>query len=301
MSADGGVLAVCVNWNGRGVLGDTLAALAANDYGRLRIWVVDNASLDGSLEEVPPQIRTLRLAHNGGYGAAINAAVQEASKEGSNRPRYYLLINNDVVVKPDLVARLVKFAEGEGPGIFGPAVFRQGDPSRLDAAWGRLSWSHVLARYYGKGAEDGVRWRRTHRVELLLGCLLLVHSDVFDAIGLFDQGFFMYHEEVDFLYRAKRGGFPSYYCPFVQALHRGAHSTRDLPLQKLFWVRRNALYFIRKHRPGLGRWLYFWITALLSLLFQMVVFRWRRGAVVLRALRAGMRMEAPPSGSRGER
>ena len=213
MSADGGVLAVCVNWNGRGVLGDTLAALVASAYSELRVWVVDNASRDGSLEEVPSQVRTLRLARNGGYAAAINAAVREASKD-SSRPRYYLLINNDVVVTPDLVWRLVEFAEGKGPGIFGPAILRQADPSRLDAAWGRLSWSHVLARYYGKGAQDGLRWRRTRRVELLLGCLLLVHADVFDAIGPLDERFFMYHEEVDFLYRASRGGFPSYYCPF---------------------------------------------------------------------------------------
>ena len=292
MSTDDGVLAVCVNWNGEGVLGETLAALASSDYADLRIWVVDNASQDDSLSEAPDRIELLRMTRNRGYGGAINAALRRAA-EGPERPRYFLIMNNDVVVEPDLVGRLVDFAEERGPGIYGPMILRRDNPGRLDAAWGRLSWSHVLACYYGKGALDDARWRQTRRVELLLGCLLLVHAEVFDAVGLFDETFFMYHEEVDFLYRAKRHGYSIDYCPFVRARHRGAHSTRELPLRKLFWVRRNALYFIRKHRPGLRKRLYFWSAVFSSFLYQLLVFRWRRAAVLVSALRAGLKMEVP--------
>ncbi len=86
----------------------------------------------------------------------------------------------------------------------------------------------------------------TLKVELLLGCALLVHRQVFESIGLFDPAFFMYHEEADFLHRAAQKGFPIYYCPFTHIYHRSGYGTLDAPLKKVFWIRRNAIYFFEK-------------------------------------------------------
>ncbi len=284
------VLAVCVNWNGAAVLGETLEALSRSDYPQLSTLVVDNASTDRSLELVPAEVEVRRLDDNLGYGAAINVVVRERLFRGKTSPAYLLLLNNDIVCTPGLVSRLVNFAESKGPGVYGPKILQYNQPGRLDMAWGRVNWSHVLARYHGKNVSDGPFWNQTRQVELLQGSALLIHRDVFRKIGLFDETFFMYHDEVDFLYRARRAGVPVYYCPFVSALHHGAHSSRSRPLQKVFWLRRNTVYFLRKYRPGPGKWAWFWLTLSASYGYNIAGLRWARSGAISRGLAAGFRL-----------
>ncbi|HLV02160.1 MAG TPA: glycosyltransferase family 2 protein [Acidobacteriota bacterium] len=290
-NSEGGVLAICVNWNGKGVVGTTLASLLESDYDHLQVVVVDNASIDGSTEEIPEEAVIYRLDQNLGYGGAINRAVQpllEVGRQDTIAPNFFLLLNNDLVVEKGAVRRLVEQARKAGPGVYGPKVLSFSDPSRLDAAWGRVTWSHVLTRFCGKSASAlEERWNKTRRVELLMGCCLLVHRKVFETVGLFDERFFMYHEEVDFLYRAARAGFPIWYCPQAEVSHRGAFSTRSQPLQKVRWLRENTIRFFRKYRPGPLHWAYFWATLTASLLFNLVTLRWSRMNAIYRGVRRG--------------
>ena len=294
MSTHRKVLAVCVNWNGQQVLTDTLSALRQSHYESLDVVVVDNASTDGSLTLVPPSVRVLALDKNRGYAAALNAAILESQESvdaggcRSEAPDYFYLLNNDIVVEPDGLGRLVQFAEEKGAGIYGPKILRHDDRTRLDAAWGRLDWSHVLCSYQGKGAADEPRWNLVKPVDLLLGCALLIHREIFAKVGLFDESFFMYHEEVDFLYRAAQMDYPIYYCPFAQAFHRGAHSTRQRPQQKTFWIRRNTVLFFKKHEVGTWRWVFFWFTLAASLIYNLLLLRWRRAYTIFEGVREGL-------------
>ena len=159
MSVNATVLAVCVNWNGQEVLAETLSSLLKSDYPQLDVLVVDNDSRDGSLACIPPSVKTLRLMENRGYGAALNAAVrlvegQQPWLEGQQpeppsgslaRPDYYLMLNNDMVLEESMVGELVQFARRKGKAILGPKILRYHEPNRLEAAWGRVDWSHVLA------------------------------------------------------------------------------------------------------------------------------------------------------------
>ena len=315
MSVDKRVLAVCVNWNGRAVLPETLASLKENDYPLLDVVVVDNASTDGSLEGLPPSIRILALDKNLGYGGALNAAIRSvlsspreqggsmatkplpaAERQRSTAYDYFLLLNNDIVLDPRCVSQLVQFSEEKGPAISGPKVLRYDKPEYLDAAWGHLNWGHVLARYRGKGALDGPRWSQPRRVNLLIGCALMVHRRIFEDVGLFDEKFFLYHEEVDFLHRSAQRGYPVYYCPFTQVRHRGAYALRSQPLQKVFWTRKNTVYFLKKHRAGLSKWAYFWLTLWASFIHNLVLFRWKRAGVICRGVVQGFKViESPGS------
>ncbi len=290
MAADADVLAICVNWNGKEVLGPAVQALLAGTYSPLHVVVVDNASSDDSLQSVPAEAEVVRIDENRGYGAAINRIWQEVQSGKRPRPRYYLLMNNDVLVEREMIARLAGFAAGKDPGIYGPKILQWHQPDRLDMAWGCLRWNHVLADFKGKQALDGPDWSDVREVEVLQGSALLLDSDVVDSVGFFDEQFFMYHEEVDFLYRARLKGCRSYYCPFAKAFHWGAHSTRSRPLQKTFWTRRNAVYFIRKHQEGLARWPYFWATLVGSIGYNLLSLDWRRTHAILSGVRAGFRM-----------
>ena len=290
MAADADVLAICVNWNGKEVLGPTVQALFASTYNPLRLVVVDNASSDDSLQSVPAEADVVRIDENRGYGAAINHIWREVQSGKRPRPRYYLLLNNDVLVDREMIARLVGFAAGRNPAIYGPKILQWHQPDRLDMAWGCVTWDHVLADFKGKQALDGPDWNGVREVEVLQGSALLMDAAVVDSVGFFDEQFFMYHEEVDFLYRARLNGCLSYYCPLAQASHWGAHSTRGRPLQKTFWTRRNAVYFMRKHQAGMARWPYYWATLAGSIVYNLLSFDWGRTRAILSGVKAGFKM-----------
>ena len=290
MATHADVLAICVNWNGSEVLRPTVDALQKSTYRPLQIVLVDNASTDDSIEGLPSDIEIVRMGENRGYGAAINRIWREVLAGSRKRPAYYLVLNNDVMVEPDLVGRLVEFATGREPGIYGPKILQWQRRDLLDMAWGTLRWHHVLADYKGKRAIDGPPWNEPREVELLQGSVLLVDSRVVESIGLFDEQFFMYHEEVDFLYRARQHGCRSYYCPFTRAYHWGAHSTESRPLQKTFWTRRNAVYFMRKHASGIRRWPYFLVTLAGSILYSLLSLNRKRAQAIVSGVKAGFAM-----------
>jgi len=290
MAADADVLAICVNWNGKEVLGSTVRALLASAYSPLHAVVVDNASTDDSLGSLPREVEIVRMAENRGYGAAINRIWQEVQSGKRPRPRYYLLLNNDIQVDPEMIGRLANFAVGKSPAIYGPKILQWHQPQRLDMAWGSLRWDHVLADFKGKHAPDGPAWNDVRVVDVLQGSALLLDAGVVDSVGFFDEQFFMYHEEVDFLYRAGLKGCRSYYCPFAKAFHWGAHSSRGRPLQKTFWTRRNAVYFMRKHQAGMARWPLFWATLAGSIGYNLVLLNWKRTQAIVSGVKAGFRM-----------
>lgn len=286
------VLTVCVNWNGARVLESTLDSLLKSDYSWLRHLVVDNASSDGSPDLVPATIPVLRLDQNRGYAGGVNAAVEAVEKGGVGKaPDFFLLLNNDLRLASDCISRLVECARREGAAIAGPRIRQMRRPELLEAAWGEICWNHVVARYYGKNAEIGTRWEQTCRVQLLLGSVLLVRRQVFEEIGPMDERFFMYHEEVDFLYRAGRKGFFICYCPGAEAFHLGGHSTREIPEQKTFWLRRNSVLFFKKHRPGTGAWMRFWITLCLSLAYNLGTLKWKRARAIWQGVAEGLKLD----------
>lgn len=285
------VLAICVNWNGQEVLADALKSLSWSQGVDLEIMVVDNASTDNSLDLVPPGVEVVLRSKNDGYGAAVNTVIgphlAETDSNKVTRPDYYLIINNDVVFEADTVRCLVEFARRKGPGIFGPRVVSHERPDHLEMAWGELTWSHVLARFRGKGERTGSHWDRDEPVTLLMGSVLLIHRTVFERIGLFDEDFFMYHEEVDFLYRSRQAGFKAYFCNGCQVRHRGGHSTRKEPWKRIYWIRRNTVLFFRKHKGSVSQWFYFFASLKMSILFNLLTLRWRRVGVILRGVRDG--------------
>ena len=290
------VLAVCVNWNGRQVLPAALQGLASSSYPNLKVVVVDCASEDGSESLVSGDVTLIRLEQNRGYAGAINAALlqtEQFSNPGASlgRPDFFLLLNNDVEVPPELISELVGFASSKGPCVCGPQVVAHSGPGRLEASWGRVDWSHVLARFEDQSRPlDSIADQEVRKVELLLGCALFIDSRALESVGLWDETFFMYHEEIDWLYRCQVVGIPVYYCPFVRIRHHGGAGTREAPLKKTYWLRRNAVFFLRKHGAGPVQWS-IWATTLAgSLARNLLTFEWKRLGMICRGVRDGFRL-----------
>ena len=93
---------------------------------------------------------------------------------------------------------------------------------------------------------------------------------------MFDPRYFMYHEEVDFIFRAQKQGYPACYCPSVRARHYIGLGTKNDPLKKIYWTRRNSIYFLKQHKAGTGKWIKCLGTMLGSFLYTSAGLKFSR-------------------------
>jgi N-acetylglucosaminyl-diphospho-decaprenol L-rhamnosyltransferase len=249
---------VIVNYNVRDLLRDCLRSLQP-DLARLRaeVWVVDNASVDGSAEMVAsefPWVRLIASSWNRGYGAGNNLAIRQA------RGRYVLTLNPDTCVPPGaLLDTVAEMDANPDIGALGPKLVR-GDGT-LDRACRRSFPSPEVAFYRLLGlARLFPRHPRFARYNLLnvdedrpldvdsvCGAFMLVRCEVVERVGMFDEAFRMYGEDLDWAYRIKQAGWRVRYHPNVVVLHYKGQSSRQRPVSSIRAFHHAMRVFYDKH------------------------------------------------------
>jgi len=238
-----------------------------------RAVVVENGSGDGSLEALAAALRAegwgdiVSLAaseRNRGFAGGINFAVRPAL-EGAARPDYVYLLNSDAFVAPGALRLLLEFLERHRDvAICGSYIHgRAGEPHetafRFPTILGELiAWVPLwpftpLLRRHAVAMPIPTR---PQAVDWLAGASMLIRREVFDSIGLFDDGFFMYFEETDFCLRARRAGFPTWYLPESRVAHIGGGSTGLLDARRprpAYWFESRRRY-LRKHHGAPYLW-----------------------------------------------
>ena len=295
MSAPRRVFAVVVNWNGGARMNlDCLASLVAEGLPPERIVFVDNASEDGSLEEVRlahPRLRVVRNEENLGFAPASNQGMQEALSAGADG---VLFVNNDLVLEPGCLAGLVLFlAEQPGVGLCGPRILDAADPTRLWAAGGRVGWGPNLTFLRGHGQADGEVWRDSVEVDFVPGCALLVTGQALVDTGGFDPAYFAYMEDVDLGLRARDAGHRAALVGEVAARHSGSWSTGGgyNPRRK-YMMAVNSVWFLRRHgtlRSWTGFVLFDVLLLPLAIAFQALRGNGRAALAKARGIVDGLR------------
>lgn len=264
--------AVVLNWNGGALNLDCVQSILDNGIAAGELVFVDNASTDGSLEQVRaayPGLTVLVNATNVGFGHGINRGIEHALARGADA---VLLVNNDVVLGAGMLDQLIDALERQPEiAIAGPRVLDRANPTRVWCAGGRVTWRQNLSDLIGFGEPDGPAYQGTHPVDYLAGCAMLVRRTVFEQVGLFDGAYFAYHEDLDFCLTARRQGFPTYLIGHAQALHAPHHSTGGgySPARK-YMMGVNTVWFLRRHGTP-TRWLSFVVFDVLSLLPLLVL------------------------------
>jgi GT2 family glycosyltransferase len=226
------------------------------------VTVVDNASADGSAEMVAeqfPWVRLIRNERNLGFGAAHNLALRSASA------RYLLVLNSDALPRPGALRTLVDFLDAHPSiAVAGPRLrFPDGavQPSRrrfpttatlflestqLQRFSGRNA---VLRRYYVADRSDD----ETQEVDWLVGACLCIRATAVAEVGLFDERFFMYSEELDLCRRFRAAGWGVAYVPDAEVMHiEGASARLDLAARDRLFQASKLQYAARWHGPGVA-------------------------------------------------
>lgn len=261
------LLVVVVNYRTADLTIDCLRSLRAEVEGidGARVVVTDNASGDDSVDRLRATVHengwggwvTVEpLERNGGFAYGNNAAIRPAL-ESSDPPRYVLLLNPDTVVLPGAVKILLDFMEGHPDvGIAGSRLEeRPGVPSvsafRFPSVLGELEDGLRLGLATKLLARRSV-WapipESSCQTDWLAGACMIVRREVFGAIGLLDERYFMYFEEVDFCLRARRAGWPSWYVPEARVIHLIGQSSGVTALDREARRKRRPAYWFASRR-----------------------------------------------------
>ena len=257
---------VIVNYNVRDLLRNCLRSVFASRGVSSAVWVVDNASTDGSAEMVRrefPAVHLIASPVNGGYAYANNLALRQTlagCSPGAEPPRHVLLLNPDTVVPPDGFATMVRYLD-EHPqvGVAGPKLVRQ--DGSLDLACRRsfpspevafyrmlgLSQRFPRSRRFGRYNLTYLDPEQTAEVDSVVGAFMLLRTSVIRQVGLLDETFFMYGEDLDWAYRIKERGWKVVYYPAVTVLHLKGQSSRQAKARSTREFYRAMLIFYRKH------------------------------------------------------
>lgn len=233
-----------------------LATLRALEYPDYRIVLVDNGSHNGSLEQLRaefPSVEVLALPYNHGFAGGVNPAIRAALAAGS---AYVLLINNDALVPATLLNDLVQIHQQHPRlGIVTPVAVRADAPERRAGLGFRVkTYDLELVGWDEPDQPDADP--QPIELDSVFGAAMLISRALIEQVGLFDERFFFYYEDVDLCVRARAAGFGVAYAPQVRVRHAVAASTARIPGLRFFYLGRGRQLFFRKHRTGRQRVIY---------------------------------------------
>ncbi len=253
MNALPDVVVAIVSYNTRERLRDCLASVTASEGVTAEIWVVDNASPDGSADLVEtefPDVRLVRSSENLGFAAANNLVMRRASG------RYILLLNPDTEVPADALRRMLDFLESRtDAGICGPHLLNSDGSSQsrglpFPTMWSEIRQSRSVAWMSGRWSapeQAPVLAGQPRHVDWISGACLMIRSEVVERIGMLDEQFFIYAEELDWCFRAGRAGWKVYALDDVSVIHHQAQSMRQVFAVALQYLVETRLRYYRKH------------------------------------------------------
>ena len=253
---------VIVGWNARRYLELCLESLAAAPPRRsMEILVVDNASVDGTSEMIEsrfPHVKLIKSTENLGFAKGNNVAIRQC--EG----RYIALVNPDVIVFPGCLDTLADFLDQNpkvgnvGPRILNPDRTLQSSCRRFPTLWNNFCSATGLAakftnsRFFAGEHMFYFPHDRTLTVDVLVGCFSMIRRETFDAVGLLDEGLFMYGDDVDWCRRCWKAGWQVVFYPGAEAIHDRGKITAPYPVRFAVAQQRSVIYYWTKHHGFFG-------------------------------------------------
>jgi len=241
---------VTVTYNSADVLPDFLRCMAAQTHREYILFVVDNASKDHTArilrECTDERLRIVANPDNRGVAAGNNQGIRAALEAGC---RSVMLMNNDTEFEPTLIAQLDEGLDRYRVEMVCPKMMCYDEPERIWAAGGELQpWLGYRSRHFGFLAHDDGTYDTPIKISYAPTCCVLMDRSVIEKIGLMDPFYFVYVDDVDFMYRAYKAALKLMYLPHICLLHKVGSSTggANSPVSVRFYT-RNRVYYLLKH------------------------------------------------------
>lgn len=249
---------IIVNYNVKYFLEQCIhSILKASQNIEAEVFVVDNNSVDGSVKMLHnkfPHIHIIENKENKGFSKANNQAIRVATGE------YILLLNPDTILEDDTLEKCIQFMDNhpdsgglgvkmiDGKGKFLPES-KRGLPSPSVSFFKMFGFSALFpkSRLFSKYHLGYLDKDHIHEVDVLSGAYMMIRKGVLDQIGLLDEDFFMYGEDIDMSYRITKAGYKNYYFPETRIIHYKGESTKKSSLNYVFMFYHAMIVFARKH------------------------------------------------------
>lgn len=292
---------VLINWDGEEFTIPCIKSLMASTVLPWKIIVVDNASTDGSPEHIAarfPDVDLIRNDTNLGFTGGNNVGIRSVL----NSAEYIWLLNNDTVVQPTCLERLLGEMEKDRSiaSVTGKILYPPPD-KRIWYAGAKFHYWRLSARHRGAGEDDVGQYDRSEDVPFISGCCMMMKKEAFETVGLFDDTFFAYSEDLDWCLRARRLGLRLRYVPGAILYHRvsaslhkhrGKISGGTTSPFGVYITNRNRLYIIRKHASNPMQWFSAMISHMLWCGYYGVILfiigRWDKLFALIRSIRDGL-------------
>ena len=273
---------IIVNYNVKHYLRQCLESLLRASVGiDVRIWVVDNHSSDDSvaaLRPLFPQVQWIECHHNQGFSRANNLVLRQIDSE------YVLLLNPDTIIGEDTLSACMEFMKlHPDAGAVGVKMLnsngtkamesRRGVPTPMTAFYKMIGLCKAFPNHkrLGHYYMSALSWDEPAQIEIVSGAFFFTKKSVVEDIGLLDQDFFMYGEDIDWAYRMLQAGYTNWYLPQT-ILHYKGESTQKSSFRYVHVFYKAMLIFLRKHFRHLRLWITLpiqfaiWCKALLTLI-----------------------------------
>ncbi len=279
---------IIVNYNVRHFLEQCLhSVVRATRHTEHELFVVDNASVDGSchmVREKFPEVRLIENHRNSGFSTANNQAIRLSTG------KFILLLNPDTIVEEDTFVKALRFMEEhpdagglgvkmiDGKGRFLPES-KRGLPTPWVAFYKIFGLSRLFprSRKFGKYHLSYLDENKTAPVDVLCGAFMMLRRETLDKTGLLDETFFMYGEDIDLSYRILQAGYQNYYFPESTIIHYKGESTRKESVNYVKVFYNAMIIFARKHFSGGNARIYIffihlaiWFRAFIAIVQRLV-------------------------------
>lgn len=242
------VTAVIPHWNRKDLLATLLENLTHQTRPFDQIIVADNGSDDGSAELAEQAgASVLRLGSNLGFAPAVNRGIQSAGGE------WIAILNNDVRLQPDWLKILLSEAEHQGASFATGKILSEADHAAIDGTFDEISRGACACRC-GAGKPDGTVWNQARPIRIAPMTAALFRRSLFDTVGLLDESFGSYLEDVEFGLRCALAGYGGIFLPSAEAYHRGSATAGRWQKDTVRLISRNQVLLVRKYFHGQPLW-----------------------------------------------
>lgn len=253
------VSVIVLNWNGKHLLERCLPSVLGQDYGDYEVVLFDNGSTDGSPEWVTtrfPSVRMLRSDENVGFSRGNNEAIRATSSP------FVVLLNNDADPAPNWLGELIAAAASDpSVGMCASKMVRADDPTVMDTCGIEVDRAGIGWDRYS-GEPERTEEQAPYEIFGPCGGAALYHREMLDQVGLLDEDYFIYYEDIDLAWRAQRAGWRCLYVPSARVVHRHSGTVGERSPFKQYLLGRNKLWTIVKNYAWPGWLLYLpWIVA----------------------------------------